>query len=218
MSNNKSENINDLYVETDGWDENAGKHDKIRKWMYIAFFLSIIANVALFIIPIRYALYLYALIHYVNNICIFLGIPTFIISLVIYMILRIKNNPKKPFALYSILASMVILSLFFSNLAQYGWYMYKVESTKNYCEKLIPLLDSYKNKNGEYPQNINQLGELPRKPYYLRTLEKYQFSIYYRNNKSGEYIFSFGMPSLKNSSYCMYDYRSEIRHWETGCY
>jgi hypothetical protein len=63
-----------------------------------------------------------------------------------------------------------------------------VQAAKQFCEALIPRLEEHKMRQGEYPRDIESVGDLPEQPRLLRGR-----SFYFSDGS--KYHFSFSDPS-----------------------
>ena len=76
---------------------------------------------------------------------------------------------------------------------------------KTYCDKLVPLLETYYSQQGKYPEPLSQLGDIPKIP---RLLQK-QTRFYYGNGNS--YHFSIDDPQNWDGRWW---FDSDIPEWE----
>ena len=134
----------------------------------------------------------------------FVGLPAFVVSLVL-MCIGMEKRPRLFAAGYAAnLVSVVTFLMIISACAGLFVATADIKDARRYCERLIPRLEKYNADTGSYPATIDAVASRENEP---RLLKGVQFYI----PQADGYLLEFRMPQKRNE---MMEYSSWKGRWE----
>ncbi|MEM9216255.1 MAG: hypothetical protein AAGD25_18155 [Cyanobacteria bacterium P01_F01_bin.150] len=140
-------------------------------------------------------------------IAVFIAPVTLCIAIVTGIWWRWKRSPlprrmtKWAIAITLFLGLQAVLSIPTCIVISYSY----LQHAKAYCDKLVPLLQTYHTENGEYPETLSQLGDIPKAPRLL----KQHLGFYYSNGY--KYRFSIDDPQIWGARWWL---ANDATEWE----
>ena len=137
----------------------------------------------------------------------FLGLPITLVSLILLVSPRIRTTIF-PWIGFGIMTALILSLLGYYHADKLKWA--HNHRAKQYCESLIPILETYKSEHGEYPNSIDEIlpSVQPINSIYL----KRQFYWKKTNDFTFGWFDSPGFPMCTGSSY----YNHQEQQWG-GC-
>jgi hypothetical protein len=169
-------------------------------WLGIALAVSVILNT----VAVRVGRGSYAHIMFVLHVILFVGLPTFVASLILMIMGREKrwNLFLAGYALnlVSLVVGLMIASTFIGLFVANR----DVTDAKAYCQSLVPRLEKHKEDTGRYPEDVAAVSARDNEPLLLAGKR------FYIPQADG-YVMEFRDPSKKQR---MVEYSSWKKEWQ----